>query len=288
MYRKLIASLLIPVALLFAVSAFAKIERPPHACVFDKAIVFGASISANTMYNMTIAPRVGIAIVAPPMAMLVKKPLFGVGPGTELAEDYASRLLMANLAASFAEPTGAEQVQSIIDFKRVKNKTVFSSSKNASSIIGVDAFYWDAVWNTCKSNLPQTEIPRLIEFAKDNKIVLVLGTVPFEDPDKIFWEKTPDFIRENAWHPPIPSCVRTINQLLKVECKQKDQCYIIDMNKMVQAINGGGKLKLSNGRELNLVQTRPDGVHLSSAGSRYVQEQILDLFQETAPECSEK
>ncbi|MGE3760296.1 MAG: hypothetical protein AB7H97_21200, partial [Pseudobdellovibrionaceae bacterium] len=126
---------------------------------------------------------------------------------------------------------------------------------------------------------------QLIEFAKDNGIVLVLGKVPVEDPNKILWEKTPDYIRERAWHPPKPQCVAKINQLLVQQCLVGNQCYILDLYQIVQTLNRGGTLKLENGSALNLEKMRPDGVHVSNEGSRYLQEQILSAFAKNRPAC---
>lgn len=203
----------------------AKSEPPPPeiACAFLNPIYFGASISAG--YG-------GIPDgIAARLASLAGGGFHGsnYNPIMQLQVSY----LKTNQSIDLSEMTGrtynagdgAKQMQKFLSTKRGQ-----SQFQNASMIGSVDGFYWAAAEKNCAKTVKQ--IDQLTDLAKKEGRVLVLGNVPIEDPNTV------DFIlRKAGWTPPRKECVAKFNAELKVKCKAEDQCYLLDLKKMVSDLN---------------------------------------------------
>lgn len=184
------------------------------------------------------------------------------------------------------EHLGSNQIDSMLSGgKRAKK------FESASLIVGVDAFYWDAIWNTCEEyagtmHSPENQIRSLILEARERKKFLILGNVPIENPANVRISSDRTGV-ENLWYPPEPSCAASINETLKDLCTYENNCYILDMKKMVDDINCGVAMKTWNGSEYKYFDLRSDGVHLSLWGSRYISEQLYELLAARPPVCPE-
>ena len=150
----------------------------------------------------------------------------------------------------------------------------------ASMIIGVDAFYWDAGWNTCGLELDEI-IREFIRTAGELGKILVLGTVPIENASNVRIDS--QRIGYRIWYPPNPRCATRINALLAESCLTENGCYVVDLKAHVDRLNAGGHLRLRDGRHFGLFEMRPDGVHLSDVGSRHLAESIMDAFAWNPP-----
>jgi hypothetical protein len=167
----------------------------------------------------------------------------------------------------------------------------------ASSLVGIDAFYMLATstfqnWQDTDLQLTLNYFTRKI--AQDHK-VLILGTVPkdkynqFSIPYRL---SVPTQLEDRR---------QFINRALRSECLQERNCYLVDIEAMVNELNTTGHLYLKDGTQLDrdLSQTkrktgvltfahpdllvRPDGLNLSNRGTQYVVENILDLLAKNPP-----
>lgn len=257
-----------------------------RACVFKQPMSFGASITAATP---TLLPLYKKAVNA--LAIYRKRrfllPDFGQSPATLLNFYYARIPLYTstpNLAPMFVkeqEDLGSSQIQEMLEGKY---RETFQRS---SLVIGVDAFYWDAIWENCGTGAMFTAeeaIDRLTNEARKTKKTLILGNVPDENPDNVLIDSEALGIN-GLWYRPNPVCVERINRKLQESCHTRDNCYIIDFFSMVAELNAGRTLKLNDGSSFDLLSMRPDGVHLSVYGSRFVYEQMVKLLEENPPVC---
>jgi hypothetical protein len=147
----------------------------------------------------------------------------------------------------------------------------------------VDAFYWDAVREKCDSALQQAT--QLIRFASGQKKILILGNVPMEVPEHVPLTQLPEpFHSLIHWAPPQPECVLKFRKLLQEQCQSSQRCFAVDNFAFAQTLNQEGQVETAKGKTMTLAQLRPDGVHLSSAGSKYISEQIV-LQLQTVPDA---
>lgn len=193
---------------------------------------------------------------------------------------------------------GSGQIESLL---AGSNHSLYLQS---SIILGVDLFYWDAIHDQCgygKKRLNQRllgpkdlqirrsdteyQIRRLIADAAAAGKVLFLGTVPTEDPQKIKINSEATGIR-GMWYPQEPLCVESINKVLRENCTLQNRCYLVDLSAVVQQLNRGEKIYVESlARSIDLAEGRPDGVHLSNAGSLYVFEKMKKMFEANPPTC---
>jgi hypothetical protein len=244
----------------------------PYTCAFEKTIIIGSSISANLMpiFGLASAPFIGPAI-------------YGLSPGQILLDDYAGRMIFKNYSAFLGDPTGAEQLNTLFGEH-------MDELREATAIIGIDAFYWDASWGTSWAT---DEIVSFIQFAATNEKTLILGTVPLDTVDQVRWSnvlpklqaylaslKKPRYL----WKAPQPQFAAAINQVLRDDCIASNGCYLVDFDKLQEKLKAGQKLTLNNGQSYDLYGLRPDGVHFSPAGTEYTVEEILrQLHAQTPP-----
>lgn len=181
----------------------------------------------------------------------------------------------------------------------------YAKAFNESSIVvGIDLFYWDSIRDNCgfgmglshNVELKKGEIVRrrsdteyliqqLTAKAKASGKTLVLGTLPYERPDLIPINSRITGI-DGFWYPQDHACVTSINATLRQFCHIKDNCYLMDFGKMAERLYNGEKLPVkSEGVEIDRMQARPDGVHLSHLGSKGAAEEMIALFEKYPPSC---
>ena len=161
--------------------------------------------------------------------------------------------------------------------------------QKTSLVIGIDAFYWDAVQANCGGGPGTAElaIAELIQKAKATGTTLVLGNVPHENRQNIRIDSERLGI-SGMWYPLDVPCTDSINNTLQTLCTLENNCYIVDIKGMVDDLNCGMKLKLANGEAYGLYEMRPDGVQLSDKGAVYVSEKIMAQMEAHPPQCQGK
>ena len=270
-------------ASLIATSANARpLTHAERECVFKSPLSFGASITAETAaiipgYSGVIAARAltrGIPYV----------PSFGVSPNRILLASYARKLPWAhgpNISRMFTqsdEDYGSAQVDAMLTGKYSKE------FERSSVVIGLDAFYWDAISNNCGGPAGADSKARtLIQQAHAKGKVLILGTIPTEDPSKVLIDSESLGIH-GLWYNPEKPCLDQINAVLRADCKPAKNCYLINIEAMVSTLNEGGTLSVG-GKDYSLYWIRPDGVHLSLHGSEYLYRQTVQALESSPPKC---
>ncbi len=114
---------------------------------------------------------------------------------------------------------------------------------------------------------------------------MILGNVPFENPATVRIDSDRIGI-PGLWYPPDVTCARRINEVLAESCLAQNGCYIVDLKGAVDDLQCGKKLKLRNGEEFSLYEMRPDGVHMSDKGARYIGELMIRAFEASPPKCA--
>jgi hypothetical protein len=292
-------------------------NRKAHLETFRSPLYMGASVTGNLAvsvpgYNTFIAYYFGEV----PENMREESDSFwlstlgirpekmGTNPGalvSNLYRDTQTKLLLArtgrageirrgkNIAKKSTDKLkdlGSLQVNSILDVDG-EHRGLYEES---SIIYGIDLFYWDSIWNICghggERKIKETgqrvdveyQIRRLTQAAKKDGKTLILGTVPHDLEEKVLLKP-----EKTGWDAPDHDCVNSINQQIKESCKSDNSCYIVDLHSMVDDLYKGEKLALNNGESYSLYELRPDGVHLSKAGSQYVAEEIQRQIEENPP-----
>lgn len=240
------------------------------SCVFKNTVTFGASITHETMLK---AP---VSVFSGPFALL-RGQFFGQSPAKILTLHSGGKLI-ADYSAAFGSPVGMEQIQSMV----TESNQLVKKVSSASVIVGLDAFYWDAAWEYC--GYTEGWIRNLIKLASEKKIPLVLGTVPLEDEQSVFWSYLGS-LREYAWTPPDHACLASINQTLKESCRPENRCYTVDLFGIIKNLNAGGTIQLNDGRKYDRAATRVDGVHISDRGAQYLAEEILRQLEKGPELC---
>ena len=207
---------------------------------------------------------------------------FGKSPIQYLVPDQSHVHYLGAYVTNSWKKLGSGQIEALLYGERRE------LLDNTSLLIGIDAFYWDAIWGTCrKPNRFGVEdlIARLITESSQRGLPLVLGNVPHENPANILIDSEQVGIK-GLWSSQDPDCVDSINRTLTDLCTPANDCYLLDVKGMVDDLNCGKSLALNNGRAYSLFQARPDGVHLSDVASQYVSEQIIKLFEADPPRCT--
>lgn len=262
-----------------------ELTKEEKSCAFKNTVVVGASITAQTAITIPLYHKMISALAIPRGHFLL--PNFGPSPVNLFMNLYSGQGWGGNhrdLSRMFTktdEDLGSAQIETLLTGQ---NRNSFL---RANTVFGIDAFYWDAVYNQCGFGNGfgvEETIKKLIQQARANHTNLVLGNVPHENPNNVLIDSETLGI-DGLWYKPEDSCVSSINETLKVNCRKSDGCYIIDMEKIVSTLNSGGTLQLQNGQRYSLYQIRPDGVHLSVYGSKYIQEQIIEALESAPPNC---
>jgi hypothetical protein len=247
--------------------------RVPHLdgrfqCVFKKSVNLGASITHETML------RKSPALMAP--YFLARTGVgFGESPAKLLTKYYARGKVIANLSAPFGYPVGFQQIDTLL---RQRPDVL----DQASVVVGIDLFYWDAAWEYCK--FTEARIPALIQNLRARNIPLILGTVPEENPELVTWNSWGSY-REYIWTPPAAHCLESINRQLHRYCRVQEGCFLLDLHGIIKKINAQGSLTMADGKVYALPQIRPDGVHVSTLGSLFLAREILRSLAQRPDLC---
>lgn len=212
---------------------------------------------------------------------------FGLSPVRYLVKKYAGKSGLKNIKyvgsyiTNSEKDLGSSQIQSLLDGER---RALFDS---ATILVGVDAFYWDAIWGNCGYGTDtgaEAVIPRLVDEAKRLGKIVILGTVPLENPANVKIDSNRTGVG-GLWYAPNPRCAESINQTLAEYCKPTDNCYIADLHAAVEDLNCGKKLPMRDGTSYGHYEFRPDGVHMSDKGARYISELMMTALEAHPPEC---
>lgn len=275
----------------------------PPACVFQNVLAFGASVTQGTprtmwpVYSAFVGSveAYGRVMGTKILPGTYKSPLetysargYGTSPVRYLIKRYAGReglKRVSYIGKYFVQSEADLGSTQIISLLAGADRSKFDS---ASLLIGVDAFYWDAIYQNCGyGNGTGTEalIPAFIAETKRLGKTLVLGTVPLENPATVRIDSERIGI-PGLWYAPDSKCASSINKTLAQFCTVANNCYIADLKSAVEDLQCGKKLKLRNGEEFSLYEMRPDGVHMSDKGARYVADIVSLALEASPPACA--
>lgn len=278
-------------------------QKAKLTCLLARPFIFGASISGG--YS-------GISDGTAAFAKLKASQLFGTDlhyfggnpdPVTRLARKYNKNPEITNIAEIINQmphsSIGPDQFLAYISASPENLRNAQASSVLAS----IDGLYWPTIYgDDCywtESAIQGTR--EVIQFAKNNRIPMLLGSVPNEDPNKVSTLLT----ASGSWSPPKPQCVKMVNDFLRQECKPEDQCYILDMHRIVENLKGSlGPHDRTGiwyqGTDYGYNDLRNDGVHLYNSptgsvrngtyngvpnGIRYVMTYIEKSVAWSLPSC---
>ena len=286
---------LIALFILFTHVVQAEWTKSEQLCVFKRPLYLGASLTAATPLKMVLWNEIASIVFEAPYYSM------GMNPGAVVARKYRGNLLerqlarhgseciqgvcrSENLAVMFTSSkihSGAYQIKFLLD-ENGKNRSAY---EKASVIFGIDLFYWDAVWDDCNDGQLNVEyqIQRLIESAGEDGKTLILGTVPYDEGSKVFIDSE-KFGVGSFWYPPTPSCVSRINDVIKNNCREYSNCYVVDLESIVKHLYDGNSVDV-RGEPHGLHSLRPDGVHLSKAGTVFLADQIIEILESHPPTC---
>ena len=307
LFKWLPFALLTLVSIGVSVSSAAALDADKRQCIFRDVVAFGASVTQATPYYIPGSNLLvdGIEIYGKffgqsPLVAGFQSPLrergfrsFGQSPIYYLSKSVQTPSFQPQLhyiGSSFTSKwtdLGSSQAFSLaLGYRR----NLFDA---ASLVVGIDAFYWDAVHSNCeldsksRANSAEAAIQTLIETSFTNGKILVLGNLPHENPANVRIDSTRTGV-PYAWYPPNPDCVDRINATLSMFCKIEKSCYLIDLKSFGDDLNCGMKYKMLNGRTYGLYELRPDGVHMSDKGAEAVGELINQALQNHPPNCTPK
>jgi hypothetical protein len=279
------------IVLLSASLVNAQSEQAPGLCAFKKTIVIGASISAETLLHLDRKSRAFIKAAnffgggVSSLSSIGMNKTYGKSPIRFLTEDLGAGEIILNTAARFTLPLGTDQLSTLPEN---------DAFKDATAIVGIDAFYWNAAYakyrspDSDRSTCDDDELNQIRYFlwmAASKHQTVVLGNVPHEDANKIAYLQTRlgRFMMKDT---PDPECADKINSLLKSDCLTTNSCYIVDMDARVQNLLAGN-LEEYNGKKFSYYDIRPDGIHVSPVGSKLIANEILKLLADHPPFCDQ-
>ena len=151
--------------------------------------------------------------------------------------------------------------------------------ERSTVIVGVDALYLNATtsFDNCADIDVNDVLNRFVRKTFNDGKVVILGTVPKEDYDSF------SILNRLALYPQIESCRQEINQVVRQVCTPEQNCYVVDLEKMVADLARDRYLTLYDGTRLSPVQVRPDGVNLSNRGTQFIVEDILGSLMRNPP-----
>lgn len=319
LFKSFTALRLLVAALFFLSPELMAEEDSSIACVFKRPFIFGASISAGYT-DFSSAAEGGLRMIVN-RATGLEFPLTrenSQDPVTTLVEKYRwfntdsfSSWLKGegNLPSSIGATNISELVNTMPFESQGHRQLISFINKEAPEhlqekfdrttlLVGLDAFYWPTIYSNwhfghCSSVLNGVEMIQF--YSKTNKIPLILGTVPVEDPNLVYrmfqGKSAVMFDRElpfdwpiDIWDAPNELCVNQLNSLIRQSCDNNEQCYLVDFAEVVRQLNSTG---ISFEGSLNKTYDfRFDGIHLSSKGNRYVQSLIEDELKKRKPLCA--
>jgi hypothetical protein len=257
-----------------------RFEDRRFADVFKRSLVIGHSISSGLMHRIDSN--------------------YGKSPGNVLAEDYAQVPVMANIAEGVGTlETGLSKMNRWLLNEQDRDakpgadrdiETMNSRFDHSSVIVGVDALYMAASFNECADYGDQGVAGILEQFAQKASAagkVLILGNVPKEE------RSTFSSLAKMVLPEMNESCRQVINTSLKQSCTTNRNCYIVDLESLVNTLNTTGQLVLKDGTvlkddpsffgRLKGRQVRPDGVNMSDQGVQVIVEEILSKLATNPP-----
>ncbi len=269
-------------------------------CVFENVVGFGASVTQSTpalipgyqalVWGAEMYEAIGGEWSLPgsrnsPIYNYTSRG-YGPSPVEILVKDYLGWQGLKNInyiGAYFTQSEndlGSAQVQALLHGDKV------SLYEQASLLVGFDAFYWDAIHGNCGGDAGVESIIReLIERSKSRGQTLILGTVPFENPATVRIASVRTGVH-GLWYAPEVKCAARINDTLHQFCHSTNGCYLVDLKAAVGELRCGKKLRLRNGEAFGLFEMRPDGVHMSDVGSRFLAEMAMDALEKDPPSCN--
>lgn len=252
---------------LFSIQSQAN-ETPAYACAFEKPFIFGASISAgySSMKDALTGRRLreGETFIGSndsPTTRMAKS-FFDKPQITNIAEIVNTMMFFGYGHRQFYAAYNDDGMRGLIE--------------EASIWASLDAFYWPSANGSCDEAIQGVDT--ITAMAQAMNKPLILATVPEENPDNVDW-----LIRK-ALFPMQTVCIDSINSALVEKCKIEDRCYLIDLYKTVNDLNGDGVD--FNGKLNFAYDFRFDGVHLNDEGISYVMKLIDDKLSKKAPNCS--
>ena len=128
---------------------------------------------------------------------------------------------------------------------------------NASVVLGIDMFFWDATLPSLKRSLEALE--RLSQLAQRGQAPVVLATIP-----SVTW-----------W--PLQYVRQELNLEIRALSAGNPQFLLLDIEVIIHAMQRAGGFRL-NEAWYDLSQIAPDGLHVSSFASEYLAQRLLELF----------
>ena len=240
-------------------------QREKLACLLERPLIFGASVSAG--YS-------GVSDATAALAKLKASEVFGTDshylganpdPVTRLARKYSRDPKVTNIA----EIINQMQYGSIGPMQFLKYISAstenYENAKSSTVLASIDGLYWPTIYgDDCYVTERAIEWTRdIIQFGKENGIPLLLGNVPEEDASKV----SALLKASGGWSSPKSQCLKMVNEFLATECLVDQQCYVIDMYRIIENLKG----TLSpydrsgiwyKGKNYEYNDFREDGVHL--------------------------
>lgn len=237
-------------------------QKQKMACLLKKPFIFGASISAG--YQDISDATAAFTKIQMSQLLGGNPQYFGpnADPITRLAKQYNAHPQITNISEILNtmeySAVGADQFLAYI-----KDPAQLKNAQESTVLASVDGLYWPAVYSDdCSwSDYAIEQTREVIRFARKNHIPILLGNVPYEDVSKV-----PQIV-QMGWAPPKVQCAQKINLFLVKACRLQDQCYILDMNRIVENLKGSlGPRDRSgiffNGQNYEYNDFREDGVNL--------------------------
>jgi hypothetical protein len=259
-------------------------ESSHYACLLERPLIFGASISAGYAGLLDAVPFTNPRF---PMGS-------GASPSTRLAHQFFSKPEIINISEIVNTlPFRADGSRQLFHFWQTRPEDFASRT----AIISLDAFYWPAGYagaSACPEIVDSVE--RVTRLAEEAQIPLILGTIPSEDPARV----SPLLSESGAWFPPGPVCLNEINRALQVHCGESSSCYLIDINEVVADLNDPKRgIEYRGERYFSHLASehsqrspgadfsdfRFDGVHLNELGTQYMVELIESSLANGPSRC---
>jgi hypothetical protein len=286
-------------------------DQHRFASFFDRTLIFGHSISSNLRSYFHWIPADGYFAT------------YGEGPATVLSRIYAGKEPLVNISegAGFPGPeSGLDKMsrwvnneQYVKEWHSLEGDGVLSKTGDAfvqagsmawnkvrtgrdinkmnqwfeqsSAIVSVDALYLVDRFNQCSDYGAQglrDTISGFIDKAYQANKVLIIGNVPKEDPNTITWLANTILPPQNEY------CRKMVNRALEA-CTTEKNCYLVNLESIVNTINTTGKWTLQDGTVLlaknsaGKNEIRPDGVNMTPGGTQILVEDILRRLSANPP-----
>lgn len=177
--------------------------------------------------------------------------------GASVSADYSAPSPGKNLALRY---TNSASIRTEASNGRPGRDTLKllkdSDYKDRSIVIGVDLFFWDSTLSSVDESI--TAFHRLMKQVITHDIPIVLGEIP-----ELLWGKQPHYAR--------------LNHEMAKACAHYAKCFIMPFEKILHQIVEDNHL-IIKGRQFEIHELVPDGLHLSSIASDYLADLMLKLM----------